>query len=86
MNTVSIPDRVESQTQSVKLGFVVDENDEDFNSYTYVEDMTEDQLATVAKRYAVSPELLKEINGHLDSLREAIHNDLADIWAKVTAG
>lgn len=83
MKTVSIPDRVESETETIKLGFCVEENDEGADSWTYVEDMTEEQLKKVADRFKTTPEFITEVSSHFDSLREAVHNDLASIWDKV---
>lgn len=83
MNTVKIADRVESKTQGVNLSFCVEANDENFDSYANVGDMTDEQLAKVAKRYGITPALLSELNSHFDALKEAIHEDLADIWARV---
>lgn len=83
MNSVSIPDRVESAAQNVKLGFRVETPDEDYDSYTEVGSMTDEELQTVATRMGTTPEFLKEINAHFEALKEAVHNDLADIWAKL---
>lgn len=83
MRTVSIADRVESETQGCKLGFVVDENQENYDSFTYVEDMTDEELATIAKRYQTSPAFIQEISGQFQSLADAVHRDLADIWERL---
>lgn len=83
METANIANRVESNTKRGKLGFLIEEDDENFDSFTNVEDMTEEELAKVAVRYQVAPEFITEINDHLDALRAAIHEDLADIWDKL---
>lgn len=80
MNTVKVEDRVESETQRNYWGFCTVENDETLDSFKDVGDMTDEELASVAKRFGTTPEFMSEINSYLASLRESIHNDLSQIW------
>ncbi len=81
MKTVQIANRVESETQNVSFGFQVDTNDDD--SYMNVTDMNEEQLSVIAVRYNIKPEFLVELDMHFTAMRDAIHSDLADIWARI---
>lgn len=83
MQTVSIPDRVRSETEQVTFGFCIKEDDPNFDTLKNVGDMNEEELAIVAARFQISPEFLSEINSYFESLRDAAHQDLADIWARL---
>ncbi len=83
MQTVRTEDQVKSEVQGVALGFCVEENDEDYDSYKSVDNMTEEETTKVAKRLKVSPEFLNEVNSTIRDLRDAAHTDLSQMWAKL---
>ena len=82
MRTVSVPDSVESDVRNVRLYLRTEANDEEYESAKYVSDMDETELAKAAKLLECSPDLLEEFNSHFDSLREAIHGELADLYQR----
>jgi predicted RNA-binding protein with EMAP domain len=84
MKTVKVVDQVESYVQALRFGFCVEENDEEFDSYKTVDDMTEAETEKVAKRHGVSAAFLDEIDAAFRDLRDATHRDLADIWARLS--
>jgi hypothetical protein len=83
MQTVQVKEQVKSETQQTNWNLLTEANDENFDSLVAVTDMGEEELTKAAKLLNASPELIREIGSYFESLRDAIHNDLADIWEKV---
>ena len=83
MRTVQIQKRIESDVQDAGLlSFCSEDNDEEYASYMSFSDMSSEQQAKVARRLKVSVELLEGINDALDNIRQAAHQDLAEIWKR----
>ena len=84
MQTVQVKDRVESEVGRTHWTLeVVPETDSSEAVFVRVTDMDQEQREKAAKLLNVSPELILELGSHFESLKEAIHNDLVDIWEKV---
>jgi hypothetical protein len=85
MQTVKIQDRVESETQKARwvLFLKPEEDDPNYESLVTVSEASDEELAILAKKLKTSPELLTEIASYFQNLQDAIHQDLADIWARL---
>lgn len=80
MNIVKIEDQVESEVQRTGWWLCTEPDDENCDSLMEVSEMDDDQLLKASVLLNCSPQLLREVNSHLDSLREATHNELAHLY------
>lgn len=81
MQTVKTADQVTSEVQGAWY-LRTQENDEEWESGKHVNDMDEAELASAANILKCSPELLSAINEEFNNIREATHNELADIYSR----
>lgn len=60
--------------------FAIEDGGEDFETLA---GLTEERIAQMCKDWGVSPDFLIEVNAQFETLREAMHSDLADIWKRL---
>lgn len=58
-------------------------DDSDVTDWEEFADLPEDRISELCERYGVTAEFMDELNGILSSFRNAIHEDLRDIWKRL---
>lgn len=76
---------VESRTKDVNLTITMDASSEDFDKWELasLDQLGEEEMAVLAGKLGIDARILTGLATSFESLRDAVHDDLADIWLRM---